>query len=110
MNTLLRTLFFVTVFTLTTSAHAQFGKEWLLCNTDADCLKVNGICGRKDSINKKFTKDFDLFTQKMAAVSSCSQLSDKEKAHNANAEAKCITNQCKLQEPPATAPTPSDKK
>lgn len=110
MKTLFKSLSFITLLTLTFSAQAQFGKEWLTCSTDADCLKVNGICGRKDAINKKFTKDFDLFTQKMAQISSCAALSDKEKDHNEKAEAKCAAGQCKLQDPPANAAPTADKK
>lgn len=89
------------VLTLHSVASAQFGKEWLLCKTDADCTKVNGLCGRKDSINKKFVKDFEEFVKKMSKVSDCAVLSDKEKTHNEIAEAKCMTDQCKLEDPPA---------
>lgn len=100
-TTHLSLLFAFTLLVFTT-AHAQFGKEWLTCGSDADCVKVNGLCGRKDSINKKFIKDFDAFVIKMAAVSSCSALSEKEKNHNENSDPKCIGNQCKLED---TAPS-----
>lgn len=89
------------VLTLHSVAHAQFGKEWLRCRTDADCIKVNGLCGRKDSINKKFVKDFEKFVIKMREVSSCMDLTEKEKTHNELAEAKCASDQCKLEDPPA---------
>lgn len=89
------------VFFFSITAQAQFGKEWLLCKTDDDCIKINGLCGRKDSINKKYTKDFDQFIEKMRAVSSCMELSEKEKAHNENSVAKCLNNQCKLEDIPA---------
>ncbi len=82
-------------------ANAQFGKEWLTCKTDDDCIKINGLCGRKDSINKKFTADFDKFIEKMRAVSSCSELSEKEKSHNEHSVAKCLAGQCKLEDLPA---------
>lgn len=83
------------------TSHAQFGKEWLTCRTDDDCIKVNGLCARKDSINKKFIKDFDAFVLKMSTMSSCSALSEKEKHHNENSNPKCIAGQCKLED---TAP------
>lgn len=81
-------------------AEAQFGKEWLTCKTDDDCIKINGLCGRKDSINKKFTADFDKFVEKMRAVSSCMELSEKEKAHNEHSVAKCAAGTCKLEDIP----------
>lgn len=83
------------------AAEAQFGKEWLTCRTDADCVKINGLCSRKDAINKKFTADFDKFIEKMRTVSNCMELSEKEKAHNENSVAKCAAGTCKLEDIPA---------
>jgi hypothetical protein len=99
MNSFLRTIVAL-VFFFSITAQAQFGKEWLLCKTDDDCVKINGLCGRKDSINKKFTTDFDKFILKMSAVSSCMALNEKEKKHNENSIAKCLNNQCKLEDVP----------
>lgn len=96
MNNFYRTIVALLFFSSIT-AQAQFGKEWLLCKTDDDCIKINGLCGRKDSINKKFTADFDKFIVKMSAVSSCMELSEKEKSHNENSVVKCLNNQCKLE-------------
>ena len=88
------------IFSLHSVAQAQFGKEWLRCKTNDDCIKVSGLCGRKDAINKKFIKDFEGFLQKMTSVSSCSALTDKEKTHNEVSLPKCSVDQCKLEDPP----------
>lgn len=98
MQKALYSLVIFSILAVTTAASAQFGKEWLTCKTDEDCHKVNGLCGRKDSINKKFIKDFEVFVQKMGTMSSCAALSEKEKQHNENSNAKCIANQCKLED------------
>lgn len=79
-----------------TPSYAQFGKEWLVCKTNDDCTKVSGICGRNDSINKKFIKDFELFATKMAAVSSCTELTEEEKKYNQVSIVECAAGQCKL--------------
>jgi len=63
-------------------------------------MKVNGLCNRKDSINKKFLKDFEVFSKKMDSMSMCKELSEKEKHHNENSVAKCVSGSCKLEDLP----------
>lgn len=95
MNSKTLRIFFL-ILLIHTSSHAQFGKKWLLCSGDDQCAKVDGVCGKKDSVNKKFIQDFSKFANQLNAAASCVKLSEKEIADNELASAKCISGQCKI--------------
>ena len=89
---------FILIFTplFSFSAEAQFGKLWLRCKTDTDCLKVSGVCSRADAVNKKYINEFEVFVKKMNGDSLCLPLSSEDKNFDEMTKVHCDNGQCKL--------------
>ncbi len=91
-------ILFILIFTplFSFSAEAQFGKLWLRCKTDTDCLKVSGVCYRADAVNKKYINEFEVFVKKMNEKGKCLPLSSEVKNIDEMTKTYCEDGQCKL--------------
>ncbi len=83
---------------LATVAHAtHYGHVG--CKVDADCVKVEEICGRKSSVNKVFKDEHLKSIEKMGPAISCEPPTKPELEYLANAVAVCKAEKCTLEAP-----------
>jgi hypothetical protein len=94
-------LFCVTIITPSQNSFAKttYGKNWLMCAQDNDCVKIDGVCSRKDVLHKNFMEDFKKFKEYMETVVRCKSVTEEEKKFDEEALPQCLNKKCILAAP-----------
>ena len=74
-------------------------EKWYQCQSDSDCIVVDGICGNPVAINKKYQEDFIKYVRVKSVGTACSPPTSAWVAFKARVKAECVLGKCTLIDP-----------